>query len=164
MIRFDGPYSRAAYAQRTSRLQTAKGVMFDFPVGRSEAIEAFLVFLKEYSGPKGSMVVFPQGITLNYFADIPSPIGQNDFTPPEIDSPGAEQRLVDRLKANPPDVVLIVSRDVREFGKEGFGIDYALLTTRWILDGYQIERQFSGQQPNGSQGWGLAMYVRKTTK
>jgi hypothetical protein len=102
-------------------------------------------------------VVFPEGVTLNYFADLINPTAYHNFIPPEIGSREEEERMVEELKATSPDYVIIADRDMREFGHRGFGIDYALAITNWIRQNYWKENEFRG--PWGSR-WKLILYRR----
>jgi hypothetical protein len=137
------------YSAMTSILHTPKGNIRDFPTGRAEAIEAYLEYMLQKKDARGATaVVFPEGVTLNYFADLVNPTSYYSFIPPEIGSPAEEQRMLEELRATPPDYVIIVDRDLREFGYRGFGIDYALGITGWIQQNYGQEKAFRG--PRGS--------------
>ena len=70
--------------------------------------------------------MIPEGITINYLADVPTTLTFHTFTPVEVDAPQVEDAIVRELTAHPPDRVLMVSRDLREYGARGFGVDYDL--------------------------------------
>ena len=67
------------------------------------------------TAPTGStMVVFPEGVMVNYLARFASPLPTYFFL-------STDGQLVQRLRANPPDLVVLISRDLREYGVAGWG-------------------------------------------
>jgi len=141
----------------SSRLDTPKGTMRDLPIGRAEAIEEFLLYMRTRRGSETTLVAFPEGVSLNYFSGIPNPTGDYLFIPPEVPTDEAARLMVARLEMTPPDFVVITSRDVGEFGSRGFGVDYALPLREWISTHYRVERVF---QPGGKNSWRLALLSR----
>ncbi len=148
-----------SHREMTIVLVTPKGTLRDYPVGRAEALQEFLDYAAERFGRgRPRMVVFPEGVSLNYFADVENPTAYYLFTPPEIGSPAVERRILDELHATRPEYVVITSRDVREFGRRQFGVDYALGLGAWIEQGYVLERGFGG----GASGpWRLVLLRRR---
>lgn len=136
----------ANYRAMTSRLVTAKGTMRDFPTGRTEAVGELLAYLDRNPRARAAgMVVFPEGVSLNYFAGIPNPTAYYLFTPPETNAPpDAEERMLLELSRARPGYVIFISRDVGEFGVRGFGVDYAVKISRWVQENYRIEKLFLG--------------------
>jgi len=66
----------------TDVIHTPKGIMYDTPVGRGTAVKEFLIYVSQQRPSKPqSMVVFPEGVSLNYFSGIPNPTGYNLFIP-----------------------------------------------------------------------------------
>jgi hypothetical protein len=55
--------------------------------------------------------------------------------PPEIDT--SEDRLLANLSAAPPDLVVSVRLDLREWGSRGFGVDHGRRTWAWIRAHYE---------------------------
>jgi hypothetical protein len=108
------------YARKTEPVVTGRGVFFDANRDRARALNQMLPLLRNAR----SFSVFPEGITLNYLAGVKTPLSFHTFIPPETADPRIEQRILDELQRTPPEYVAIVTRDVREFGYRGFGIDY----------------------------------------
>ncbi len=132
------------YHAMTSILVTAKGTLGDYPVGRVEAIAQFLEHVSGNEAPRHGMVVLPEGVTLNYFTGIPNPTPYCLFLPPELASPpGTEDRMVRELAAAKPELVVLVSRDMGEFGTGAFGVDYGLKIRQWVEANYRLERIFA---------------------
>ncbi|NQU07977.1 MAG: hypothetical protein HQ583_05395, partial [Candidatus Abyssubacteria bacterium] len=159
LFRFQMSSSRS-YRAMTSALVTPKGVLKDFPVGRAEAVADFLAYVEErFPEKKPTMVVFPEGVSLNYFTGMKNPTAYYLFIPPQISSPTVEERLLDELRAGQPEYIALTSRNTSEFGRKGFGVDYGLRVTAWINRAYSPERVFRG--PEGTS-WRLVLLRRRT--
>jgi hypothetical protein len=152
-------YTWQSYREMTSRLETEKGTLLDRPVGRAEAIRAFLDHLERRPGRRArSLVVFPEGVSLNYFSGLSNPTAYQLFIPPEVPSPEVEARILGELRRAPPDLVVVNSRDLAEYGSKGFGIDYAREIAGWIQEGYEFEGVFP---PSGERSWRLILWRRR---
>ncbi|HEY5609599.1 MAG TPA: glycosyltransferase family 39 protein [Thermoanaerobaculia bacterium] len=114
---------RMTFALKTHRIETARGVFYDVP-GRGAVIESLLRGIAESRAK--SLVVFPEGLTINYLSGVPTPLSFHTFTPIEAADPDVEHRILQELTERKPELVAIVTRDVSEFGYRGFGIDYHL--------------------------------------
>ncbi|NVN99728.1 MAG: glycosyltransferase family 39 protein [Geobacteraceae bacterium] len=144
LLRF-GINSWDAYGNMTSLIETPKGRMYDFPTGRAEALNAFFKYVYDKRLLAGStVVVFPEGISLNYFTGLKLPIDHYNFIPPEIDSPEEEHTVLAELQANKPDYIIILSREMGEFASLGFGVDYACNLSDWDFENYHLIKVFSG--------------------
>jgi hypothetical protein len=64
--------------------------------------------------------VLPEGVMLNYLARKASPVAAWGFFSAST-SEGREEQLVRELEQNPPERVVIVSRDLREYGIQRYG-------------------------------------------
>jgi hypothetical protein len=157
LVRFHQTVSES-YGQMTSTLVTPKGSFRDFPIGRAEAIEQFLAYIEErYPGEKPGMVVFPEGVSLNYYTGMKNPTAYYLFIPAEVNSPELEARIIGELESTRPDYIAFTSRFMREFGVKGFGIDYGVGVTNWINRNYSTERVFRG--PEGTS-WRIVLMRR----
>jgi hypothetical protein len=149
---------RISYEEMTSVLATPKGTLRDDPVGRAEAIQEFLTYTAERFEREPRMVVFPEGVSLNYFAGVANPTAYYLFTPPEIASPTVSRRVLEELRSTRPEYVVITSRDLREFGHSRFGVDYAPDLGAWIRQGYVLERGFGGDRKGA---WAMILMRRR---
>jgi len=158
LFRFEVSSSRS-YRAMTSTLVTPKGALRDFPVGRAEAVSEFIAYIDErFPEQRPSMVVFPEGVSLNYFMDMKNPTAYYLFIPSEVNSPALEERIIEELRVSRPEYIALTSRYMREFGLKGFGIDYGLRISAWINRGYSMERVFEG--PDGTS-WKLVLMRRR---
>jgi hypothetical protein len=101
-------------------------------------------------------VVLPEGVSLNYFTGLRNPTAYYNFIPPEIPTLEEEQRMLAELQKAAPEYVIFIDRDTGEFGRRGFGIDYALDLSAWIRDAYQIEKTFGSREH-----WAMVLLRRK---
>jgi hypothetical protein len=129
--------ARAAYSDAVP-VTTKRGVYFDRLPQRAAAMRLLLQHLDRVHAPE--LVVMPEGLTINYLANVRTPMRYQTFTPVEI--AGEEQAVIADLDAKQPRYVLIVPRDVREFGYRGFGLDYGQPIVAWLRARYIVEARF----------------------
>ncbi len=85
----------------------------------SEPLSAVAAVLEKE--PRGStLMVLPEGLMLNYLARMPSPV-PHFFFYSAVTEHGNEARLVAKLDAAPPDFVVMLPRDLREYGITNYG-------------------------------------------
>lgn len=130
---------REAYTQKRFPIVTKRGTFYDHNQDRAAALNAFLA-----SNPTGTLVVIPEGITLNYLAGLRTPLTFHTFTPVETADPAVEAKIIAELTAHPPTRIAIVTRDVREFGYHAFGADYDQRLAALIAARYRLERRERG--------------------
>jgi hypothetical protein len=106
--------------------------------------------------PRTGLVVLPEGFMINYLSRRVSP------TPPFTDA-GREEDFVNLLRQAPPDHVVLISRNLREFGISRFGgpgqPGQAIL--KWVTDNYQPEAA-TGGDPLAAKGAPGAVILRRT--
>jgi len=102
-----------------TRVETPRGAYLDPDAERAAAMRGVLEQLR-----RGTLVVVPEGVTINYFSGRPTPLRRYLFTPPETGDPRIEAEVIRDWRAHPPDYVAIVDRSVTEYGSRGFGVDY----------------------------------------
>lgn len=106
------------------------------------------------------VLVVPEGLMINYLARRPSPLTEWIFI--DLSLAGeAEARLVAKLAANPPESVVLISRDLREHGITSFGAPgqpgSAMLDFFWRH--YEPSHRFGGN-PLDPQGQGALILDR----
>jgi hypothetical protein len=96
---------------------------------------------------------------VNYLARRVNPTGHINFMPPELIIFG-EDEIVDAFRRAPPDFVLLIRKDTREYGLAGFGQDYGLDLVDWIRARYR-EVARSGAHPLGpDERFGVVLLER----
>ena len=84
-----------------------------------------------------TLLVLPEGVMINYLARLPSTVAPFIFYSAVTES-GGEEEIVQQLNRQPPDVVVIVSRNLQEFGVQRYGeaAGRGKLILRWVDDNY----------------------------
>lgn len=110
--------------------------------------------------PDATLLVIPEGLSLNYWTRRRHPLWILDVLPATLTLNRGD--LVAELKAAPPDRVVLVTRDMGEFGYEVYGQDErsgkALL--EWVAAHYVVEGR-AGDYPFTPGKSGLWLYRRK---
>jgi len=128
---------RERYAAKSDKIVTMRGTFYDANHDRAWVLTHALPYLRGES-----LVVLPEGITLNYLADTPTTLTVHTFTPVETAYPAIENEILGEMVKNAPRHIAIVSRDVREYGSRGFGVDYDQRLAAWIRENYELEREW----------------------
>jgi hypothetical protein len=129
------------YAEKRYAIVSPRGTFYDWNADRARTLNSVIGAVQG-----GTLAVIPEGITINYLAALPTTLSFHTFTPVEVDSPQTEDAIVRELTAHPPDRVLMVSRDLREYGARGFGVDYDLRAGALIRSRYRVENIWRGQR------------------
>ncbi len=113
------------------------------------------------TAPGASLAVLPEGVMLNYLARRPSPLRVVNLMPPEMMAFG-EAEVVRSLEAAPPETVVLVHRDVSEYGVPMFGSDqrYGGRILEWVMARYRPIR-IVGDNPLDARGVGLMILQRR---
>lgn len=129
---------REAYGRKRFPVETPRGTFLDGDARRAASLQGVVDL-----PPVRSLAVFPEGVALNYLTATPTPLTYHTFTPVETADPAVEADVLRELEARPPERVVVVDRDVREFGSRGFGVDYDLRIAAWLRSRYRIEARTS---------------------
>jgi hypothetical protein len=100
----------------------------------------------EQTAVRGTTVaVLPEGVMLNYLLRLNSPLRVVALMPPELMVFG-EDDVLNSLASKPPDLVVLLDRDVAEYGYPAFGSDlrYGLRIVNWINEHYETDRLLAG--------------------
>jgi hypothetical protein len=73
-------------------------------------------------------------------------VGLDTFLPLDFVGRYDEDTVVATLEGAAPDYVVVTSRDVREYGRQGFGIDYGRKVAAWVEARYGVLRDFRSAQ------------------
>lgn len=97
--------------------------------------------------PSDTVLVLPEGEMINYLARRPSPLAPF-FYFSAVTSGGAEDAIVDQLQRRPPDWVVIISRDLREYGIQRYGESpgHGQEIMRWV-DAHYLFQGAAGGDP-----------------
>ncbi len=107
------------------------------------------------------MIVFPEGVMLNYLLRLRDPLPTFDFVPPALAFYGVD-KILGGIAAHPPDLMVILSRDIGEFGSPVFVFDD--ISGRQILlcidANYEVAANFGGN-PLDPRSVGVVVLRRK---
>jgi len=108
-----------------------------------------------------SLVVFPEGIAVNYHLRVPSPLAEMEFNPAALAYAGQEH-ILRELQDNPPEVVGFFPREFSEFGLKYFGSDDASGRSimLWLNAHYNLTA-VGGKTPSSITGHVLDLAVPK---
>ena len=109
-------------ATKRYAVPTPRGTFYDANLGRALALEPFFDYVRTTKAR--SFVVVPEGLTLNYLTKTKTSAAFHTFTPVETASAEIESQIMADFAAHPPEYVVVVSRNVSDFGYRGFGLDY----------------------------------------
>ncbi len=108
-----------------------------------------------------TLVVLPEGVMLNYLLRKPSTIPEFMFTP-SLNRGALGARFLEGLKTRPPDCVVLISRDLQEFGVYRFGEtpEHGKEILSWLEENYKPFRQIGGDPLDVHQR-GVTLYEQK---
>jgi uncharacterized membrane protein len=127
------------YAEKRYAIVTPRGTFYDWNADRARILTSVIGAVQG-----GTLAVIPEGITINYLAGVPTTLSFHTFTPVEVDSVQTEDAIIRELTARPPDRVLMVSRDLREYGATAFGVDYDMRAGALLRSRYSVENIWRG--------------------
>lgn len=151
--------SSSMYAANTIKVETARGTLFFSQELKASRVKGILEYLKENTRENDTLVVFPEGIALNYFSQRDNPLKLHLYTPPPIRM-AREDRLISWLIYCKVDYIIILQRETDEYGSARFGIDYGKEISSWIYDKYSVVAQF-GPAPFTSDEFGAVIFKKK---
>ena len=154
--------SEAIYAQKDHPVGEG-GDMVRAWQGRGRVVVAALEELRAGMSPSSTLLVLPEGASLNYWLRRPSASRYYLFLPAEFATLGGEWLFLENIRADPPDFVALVDRSHAEFGVGPFGVDPAngRLLMRWVGENYKRVRRF-GAEPFTERGFGIVILERRS--
>ena len=128
---------------------------------RAEAVRQALQRVETLVPPDGTLVAMPEGVMINYLTRRANPTPYTTFMPTELAVYG-EPAVLASLKATPPDYVLLVHKDTREFGVGYFGADprYGTQIMEWVRSQYDPIEVIQ-HEPLVSRRFGIKIMKRR---
>lgn len=133
---------------------------------RAQAVTAALDWIASHSaegGRRPTVLVVPEGVTINYLARSENPTPFVNFMPPELMLFG-EARMLEALERRPPDVVVITHKPTHEYGFPWFGRSYARSLGTWLDTRYRLVQIFGDPPLQPTSRFGIAILVRNTER
>jgi hypothetical protein len=123
---------------------------------RGPVVSDVLRLIEQHVGARQSLAVLPEGSMLNFLTRRINPTPYIAFMPIELDT-FSEERMVQAFRAAPPDVVLLVHKDVAEYGVEYFGADYGQVLGGWLRAHYERVTTVGEPPHAATTGFGVAL-------
>jgi hypothetical protein len=157
-------WSDAIYAQKDFVVgEGGDAIVVENPAhdARGRIFSAALKELAAIMPSEATLLALPEGAGLNYWLRRANPTRYNLFLPEEIEAFGGDERVLEELRAHPPDFIALVQRDPTEFGVGPFGVDprNGRRIMRWVEAGYRRAGRI-GAEPFRSRGFGIAILRR----
>jgi hypothetical protein len=146
----DRIYDFSPHRMGTPAEPYVRGILFSYA----------LEWIDQKLGPEDKFAVFPSANLLNYLSRRGNPTLAGIWNPGVLILTG-ENPLLDSLKKNTPDYIILVDQEYAHMGARFFGRDYAQATFQWIIQNYQVAQQI-GARPFSHQGFGLQILKRKS--
>jgi hypothetical protein len=123
-------------------------------------LKAATDYLASRMAPDDTLLVLPEGISLNYLLRRENGSPYVNFMQPELAMYGEENILAD-FQRNPSDYVLLVSRRLEMYGLHHFGQPgYGDRIMEWVRADYVVEKQF-GADPFVPGEFGVQVLRRR---
>lgn len=147
--------SLTRYAEKRLPIQTPRGTLFSWEDLKTQRFIEAIQYLREATPKDATVVVVPEGVGLNFFAERENPSGYHSFMPTLCELIG-EQTFITRLTEVHADYVVILHRLAFEYGLPAFGIHYGRDMYRWITEHYHVVKVI-GPYPFTSDDFGIAI-------
>jgi hypothetical protein len=153
--------SEAHYARKDFSLCAGRDAIV-VERARGAAVAEALGALEELMPANATLLVLPEGLSLNYWLRRRNPSRYWLFLPAEFEASGGEVVMLDDVVAHPPDFVALVDRPHREFGVGPFGRDQrnGARIMEFVRAGYEVVRQI-GAEPFADRGFGISLLRRR---
>jgi hypothetical protein len=125
---------------------------------RGLALSHALAALEKLMEADDTLLVYPEGIALNYWLRRSNPSRFNLFLPVELEAFGGDAAMLEQIVRSPPDFVAMVHRPHQEFGVGPFGGDArnGLALMDWIRANYKRVLRV-GREPFTGKGFGIVL-------
>jgi len=90
-------------------------------------------WIEKYSKPTDKIVVMPEGAMINFLSRRVNPMEEIEFMPNIL-----EPEVIKSLQKQNPDYIVLVYRDMSEYGAAFFGKDYGLKVKQWVRNNYNV--------------------------
>ncbi len=150
---------RYIYRQQSLKIETARGTFYGFDNNREIRCKDLIEFLIKNTRENETLVVMPEGVTINFLSGRDNPLYYYHFLPYDLLRTEVEKDVISRLKKKNPDYIAIVQRSTAEYGYPSFGIDYGQQLFKWINENYGEIKLF-GPRPFTTNDFGIVLLKR----
>lgn len=154
-------HGAAYYARKTFELGPGDDAI-RVEEARGRVLAATLRSLRELAAPGSTLLVLPEGASLNYWLRLPSPSRYWLFLPTEFTAVGGDGVMAADVRARPPELVALVDRSHAAWGVGPFGEDAR--NGRELLALVRAEYELvrvHGAEPFRGRGFGVSLWRRR---
>lgn len=139
--------SAAAWRRRTHPVAEGRDRFWSVPPAvdpTAELVNLVSARLRR-TDPSDTVLVLPEGEMINYLARRPSPLAPF-FYFSAVTAGGGEDAIVNQLQLHPPDWIVVISRDLREYGIRRYGESpgHGEEIMRWVDAHYRFQGAAGG--------------------
>jgi len=140
------------YTNKNRKVLTEKGAIYCWENNRSLLFWLAVSYVQNNTPHDATVVVIPEGIGINFFAERENPLRYNTFLPPDL-AVISEDTIIEQLARANIGYVLIANRDTSEYGYATFGVDYGKKMALWIYENYTPIKQLGTLSDKDDSGF-----------
>jgi hypothetical protein len=130
------------FAHKTYPVGEGRDRLYFFPPDinpQGLMLNAMITAVKEKIPTAQTLVVFPEGIAVNYHCRVPTSLAELEFNPVALGF-ARPQHVIDELNAHPPEAAMLFNENIHMFGVQYFGQNEASGSDiiRWLNDKYKV--------------------------
>lgn len=120
-----------------NKIETAKGTIYTTKQLADSTNE--LINYIEQNAKDKKIVIFPEGMTVNFLTDTKSDDFYNSLLPLYIETFG-EEKIIEHYKSDKPDYIILTNQNMKDYYFEYICKDYAHKFCGFIQENYSLER------------------------
>jgi hypothetical protein len=152
--------SKFCYDHRSSKITTSRGELYVFDNQRERSCQELIEYLSSNTDQSDTLVVFPEGLTINFLSARDNPLYYYSFLPQDLAKIALSNELITELKDKQLTYIALVQRDTSEYGYPVFGRDYGRQVWDYIAKNFLLHKQF-GPYPFSGGEFGVALFKNK---
>ncbi|MFH1645388.1 MAG: hypothetical protein ABIB11_03115, partial [Candidatus Omnitrophota bacterium] len=149
--------TKFCYKHRSLTFSSKRGSIYLFDNEREHRCIDLINYIQNNTNPDETLVVFPEGIAINFFAERENPLYYYSYHPVGLIK---EESVIKGMLEKQVDFIALVQRRTDEYGFPVFGRDYAQGLMEYLNENYEMCKQF-GFFPFTTECYGIALFQRK---
>lgn len=121
-----------------SKIQTPKGAIYTAKY-MGESTNQLIEFIQKNTKPDDKIVIFPEGMTVNFLADRKSDDFYNSLLPLYIETFG-EEKIINNYRKNPPEYIIFNNLNMKDYYFKYICQDYALNFCGFVKENYTPQK------------------------
>lgn len=129
---------------------------------QAASMHSALADIQRFVSKDETLAVWPEGALLNFLAQRPNSTPHIVLMPPEV-LMYSEGLVLSAYRHRPPDFILLIDRDISEYGVGQFGHGYARDLWAWLWQEYEPVTSPSGE-PAEAEEFGMTLLGRRIVR